>query len=110
MREAKLHQRSINVTLLDLRNAFGEVSHNLITSLRYHHLPENFIKIISCIYHDSRGVTTAPADPAMQGGPERVGGPKGPKGKRKEKRKERKKKKKKEKKREKRRQTAQNNY
>ena len=55
----------------------------------------------ACHYsHFIRGVTTAPADPAMQGGPERIGGPKGPKGKRKEKEK-RKKEKKKEKKREK---------
>ena len=30
LREAKRHQRSIVVTLLDLKNAFGEVSHKLI--------------------------------------------------------------------------------
>ena len=54
MKEAKRHQRSIIVTLLDLRNAFGEVNHKLIDStLRYHHVPEDFIGIIKDIYTNS---------------------------------------------------------
>ena len=55
MKDAKLHQRSIIITLLDLKNAFGEVSHNLISSaLRHHHVPEQFIGIISNIYRLSQ--------------------------------------------------------
>ena len=37
MKEAKRHQRTIVITLLDLRNAFDEKNDNLIYStLRYH--------------------------------------------------------------------------
>ena len=54
MREAKRHQRTLIVTLLDLRNAFGEVNHNLIySSLRYHNVPEEIICIIKDIYTHS---------------------------------------------------------
>ena len=46
-------QRSITITLLDLRNAFGEVHHNLIeTSLEYHHIPPDVREIIKIIYTD----------------------------------------------------------
>ena len=39
--KARLKQRSVIITLLDLKNAFGEVHHNLIKSvLTYHHVPE----------------------------------------------------------------------
>src|SRR6267154_1660250 len=45
--------------LLDLRNAFGEVHHDLIrSSLRYHHVPETFIQIFNSIYSDF-GVTVS---------------------------------------------------
>ena len=55
MKDAKLHQRSIIITLLDLKNAFGEISHNLISSaLLHHHVPEQFIGIISNIYRLSQ--------------------------------------------------------
>ena len=54
MKEAKLNQRSMIVTLLDLRNAFGEINHKLISStLRYHHIPEEIINIIENIYSNS---------------------------------------------------------
>ena len=54
LRDAKRNQRSINVTLLDLRNAFGEVSHDLITSaLEYHHVPKEIITLIQNIYTNS---------------------------------------------------------
>ena len=54
LRDAKLNQRSINITLLDLKNAFGEVSHDLITSaLEYHHVPNEIIKLIQNIYTNS---------------------------------------------------------
>ena len=39
---ARKSQRSLIVTLLDLRNAFGEVHHNLIDCvLEHHHVPED---------------------------------------------------------------------
>ena len=38
--KAQIKQRSLVISLLDLKNAFGEVHHNLITSvLDYHHVP-----------------------------------------------------------------------
>ena len=38
--KARIKQRSLVITLLDLKNAFGEVHHNLISSiLDYHHIP-----------------------------------------------------------------------
>ena len=40
--QAKIKQRSVVITLLDLKNAFGEVHHNLIQSvLDYHHIPKD---------------------------------------------------------------------
>ena len=54
MKDSKRHQRSLFVTLLDLRNAFGEVHHNLIRcALRYHHVPSRIVDIINDIYTDS---------------------------------------------------------
>ena len=38
---ARLKQRSVIITLIDLKNAFGEVHHSLIPEvLRYHHVPK----------------------------------------------------------------------
>ena len=44
-------QRSLIVTLLDLRNAFGEVHHNLTDCvLEHHHVPEDVREIVkTCI-------------------------------------------------------------
>jgi hypothetical protein len=51
IKSAKKHQRSLFLTLFDLRNAFGEVRHNLIrSSLVYHHFPELFISLFNNIY------------------------------------------------------------
>ena len=51
--QSRKKQRSITITLLDLKNAFGEVSHNLIeTTLKYHHIPDSFIDMIKLIYAD----------------------------------------------------------
>ena len=37
---ARVKQRSLHVTLLDLKNAFGEVNHNLLDRVfEYHHIP-----------------------------------------------------------------------
>ena len=52
-------QKSIVVTLLDLKNALGEVDHRLIVStLEYHHVPQHIIDIIVNIYN---GFTTSVA-------------------------------------------------
>ena len=51
--KARLKQCSIIVTLLDLKNAFGEVHHNLIKSvLEYHHIPESLQLLIATLYTD----------------------------------------------------------
>jgi hypothetical protein len=51
MHSAKRAQRSLFVTLFDLRNAFGEINHNLIrSSLEYHHSPLLFLDIFNSIY------------------------------------------------------------
>ena len=39
--KARIKQRSLVITLLDLKNAFGEVHHNLTPAvLSYHHIPD----------------------------------------------------------------------
>ena len=39
---ARRKQKSLTITLIDLRNAFGEVNHNLIDAvLEFHHIPGN---------------------------------------------------------------------
>ena len=51
IREAKRHQNGLVVTLLDLKNAFGEFQHELIrAALQYHHLPQLFIELFNSIY------------------------------------------------------------
>ena len=51
--KVRTKQRSLVVTLLDLKNAFGEVHHNLIpTTLSYHHIPDNIQLLISSLYTD----------------------------------------------------------
>ena len=54
IKDAKIHSRSLIITLLDLKNAFGEVHHELIKSaLRYHHVPNSFIDLFDNIYNDA---------------------------------------------------------
>ena len=49
--KARNKQRSLVVTLLDLKNAFGEVHHNLIQCvLGYHHIPNHINDIILNLY------------------------------------------------------------
>ena len=51
--KARIRQRSVVITLLDLKNAFGEVHHNLIQSvLDYHHIPEHIKFVIKSLYTD----------------------------------------------------------
>ena len=50
---ARIKRRSLVITLLDLKNAFGKVNHSLITEvLNYHHMPEEIQKLISSLYTD----------------------------------------------------------
>ena len=45
--KAQIKQRSLVIRLLDLKNAFGEVHHNLIQSvLGYHHIPHHINNIL----------------------------------------------------------------
>ena len=54
MKVAKREQRNIFISLLDLRNAFGLIHHNLIKySLKFHNLPNEFIDIFTSIYSNS---------------------------------------------------------
>ena len=47
----RIKQQSLVIILLDLKNAFGEVHHSLITEiLNYHHMPEEIQKLISSFY------------------------------------------------------------
>ena len=53
LNKARIKQRSLVITLLDLKNAFGEVHHNLIASvLSYHHIPSHVQALISSLYLD----------------------------------------------------------
>ena len=50
---SRLKQRGLIITLIDLKNAFGEVDHNLIQSvLRYHHVPNEICDIVKNLYSD----------------------------------------------------------
>ena len=49
--QARIKQRSLVVTLLDLKNAFGEVHHNLISEiLKYHHIPDHIQQLVLSLY------------------------------------------------------------
>ena len=51
----KRTQRTLTITLLDLKNAFGEVHHELIKqSLSYHHVPDPIINMFTSIYDQSK--------------------------------------------------------
>ena len=55
IRKAKLKQKPLVITLLDLKNAFGEVHHNLIPEvLQYHHIPLHMQTIIRDLYSNFR--------------------------------------------------------
>ena len=49
--QARIKQRSLVITLLDLKNAFGEINHNLIHSvLGCHHIPDHIKILIKSLY------------------------------------------------------------
>ena len=50
---AQLKQKGCVITLLDLKNVFGEVNHQLlIETLKFHHVPGDVITLISPLYSD----------------------------------------------------------
>ena len=51
--KARTKQRSLIITLLDLKNAFGKVHHNLIYKVfEYHHIPDHIKNRIRSLYTD----------------------------------------------------------
>ena len=51
--KASTKQYSRVITLLDLKNPFGEVHHNLIqTALDYHHIPDHIKLLVKSVYTD----------------------------------------------------------
>ena len=51
--EARQKQRSVTVTLTDLKNFFGEVNHNPIdTCLDYHHVPDHIRLLVRNLYQN----------------------------------------------------------
>ena len=49
--KARTKQQSVVLTLIDLKNAFGEVHHNLIKEVLIHHyVPSNIQTLISSLY------------------------------------------------------------
>jgi len=51
--QARVKQRSLVVTLLDLKNAFVEVHHKLIQDvLSYNHIPEHIKCLVRNLYTD----------------------------------------------------------
>ena len=64
--QARLKQQSLFITILDLRNAFGEVHYNLIQeTLRFHHVPAEIQNLIKDLYTDFKTlvITTGYATP-----------------------------------------------
>ena len=56
--KARTKKRSLVVTLLDLKDAFCEVHHNLITSvLSYLHVPSHIQTLVSSLYLDFKTCT-----------------------------------------------------
>ena len=50
---ARKKQKNLTITLIDLRNAFGEVHHNLIdTIFEYHHADQQVRDIVKLLYRD----------------------------------------------------------
>ena len=71
--KSQIKQRSVVITLIDLKHAFGEVHHNLIKEvLIHHHVPSTIQTLISSLYDNFQTsiITdnfTAPAIPVGRG-------------------------------------------
>ena len=49
--KARIKQRSVVITVLDLKSAFGEVNYNFISAvLKYHHIPGQIQGLINILY------------------------------------------------------------
>ena len=68
---ARTNKRHLIVTLLDLKNAFGEVDHQLLTTvLEYHRVPTDVVSLIQSLYSDytmSVGTNSFITDPILDG-------------------------------------------
>ena len=50
---ARIKQHGCVITLLDLKNAFGAVNHNLLVeTLKIHHVPDNIVTLITSLCTD----------------------------------------------------------
>ena len=71
IKHAKNKQRQINITLLDLKNVFGQVDHKLLLKvLEYHHIPDVVKLLITDYYKNyaiSIGTDTYITDPLIVG-------------------------------------------
>ena len=71
IKHAKNKQRQIIITLLDLKNAFGEVDHKLLLKvLEYHHIPDEIKRLINDYYKNytiTVGTETFSTDPLVVG-------------------------------------------
>ena len=48
---ARKNQRNLVITLLDLKNAFGEVDHELVIyALKFYHAPDHIIQLMQSFY------------------------------------------------------------
>ena len=53
LRHAKLKQRNLVVTLIDLKNAFGEVQHQFLRkTLSFHNITDSVIDLVMCAYDE----------------------------------------------------------
>ena len=58
---ARKKQRNLVITLLDLKDAFGEVDHELITYvLKYHHVPDHITQLIQSLSEADLGLLQHP--------------------------------------------------
>ena len=65
VKHAKYKQRQVIITLLDLKNAFGEVDHRLILKvLKYHHIPVEIEHLITD-YYKNYSITVGTEDFTM---------------------------------------------
>lgn len=80
LKESKKNKAPFQLAFLDLENAFGSAKHNLIfAALTWYNVPEDWIKLIKCLYDECFVVVTTPAwntppiqiqKGSLQGGPE----------------------------------------
>ena len=80
LRADKRGGKSVQVSFLDLKNAFGSVKHNLIVAaLRWYHIPDHMISLLKRLYSDCHVIVSVNEENttpipikkgSLQGGPE----------------------------------------